>query len=242
MVSIVAVAPIGAPTRSGAELLADYQAHVETMAMDKSARLARHRSARLLVERHPDLSTWMRRPTASRLTDLRRFKAWPFVSWCFVNRHLVPDLELLLAKPAGVGLPVEWAEHDPDSVAAVAEASAVLGWSKNWSRQVGLLAASTICLHSGKAVRELREDDFVKALGQLDVLPMLSASTRHHARTRLFALQQACYQLGSLATPPRQSGPQAVRPVAHWCTILGSTFSDRASMHPGCRQVTALLA
>jgi hypothetical protein len=29
---------------------------------------------------------------------------------------------------------------------------------------------------------------------------------------------------------------------AHWCTILWSTFSGRALMHPGCRQVVALLA
>lgn len=29
---------------------------------------------------------------------------------------------------------------------------------------------------------------------------------------------------------------------AHWATILVSRFSDRALMHPGCRQVTALLA
>ena len=29
---------------------------------------------------------------------------------------------------------------------------------------------------------------------------------------------------------------------AHWATILVLRLSDRASMHPGCRQVTALLA
>jgi len=29
---------------------------------------------------------------------------------------------------------------------------------------------------------------------------------------------------------------------AHWSTILVLTLSERASMHPGCRQVTALLA
>ena len=80
----------------------------------------------------------------ARLTDLHRLKAWPFVSWCFVQRHLVPDVELLLAKPGGCGLPVEWAEHEPDNLAAVAEAAAVLGWSASWQRQVGLLAASTI--------------------------------------------------------------------------------------------------
>ena len=219
MVSIVgargtAVQPVS-PKRCGVELLAEYHAHLEATPMDKSARWARRRAARLLLERHPDLVVWMRRSTTARLGDLHRAKAWPFVSWCFVERHLVPDLELLLAKPPGVGLPVEWAEHDPDSIAAVAEAAAVLGWSKNWQRQVGLLAASTICLHTGKGVRQVSEDDFAAVLGKLDALPMLSASARHHARTRLFALQQACYQLGSLSAPPRQGGPKAVGPPVH---------------------------
>lgn len=154
-------------------------------------------------------------PPRARLADLHRGKAWPFLAWCFVHRHLEPDLELLLAKPGGAGLPAGWAEHEPDNLAAVAEAAAVLGWSRNWQRQVGLLAASTICLFTGKPVRQLTEDDFAAVLGQLDALAAVSASSRHHTRTRLFALQQACYQLGSLTTPPRQSGPVAER---RWST------------------------
>ena len=213
MVSIAAVALTAPTRRGGAGLLADYQAHVDTMPVDKSVRFARRRAARLFLDRYPDLGVWMRRSTPARLTDLHRLTAWPFLSWCFVHRRLAPDLELLLAKPAGVGLPVEWAEHDPDNMVAVAEAAAVLGWSKNWQRQVGLLAASTICLHTGKRVRELTADDFAAVLGQLDGLPALSASTRYHARTRLFALQQACYQLGCVARPPRQGGPVAVGPI-----------------------------
>ena len=39
-------------------------------------------------------------------------------------------------------------------------------------------------------------------LAQLDGSAALSASARHHARTRLFGLQQACYQLGSLTVLP----------------------------------------
>jgi hypothetical protein len=39
---------------------------------------------------------------------------------------------------------------------------------------------------------------------------------------------------------PRFEGHQ--HDVAHWATILVLRLSDRASMHPGCRQVTALLA
>lgn len=30
--------------------------------------------------------------------------------------------------------------------------------------------------------------------------------------------------------------------TAHWTTFLVSAFSDGMPMHPGCRQVTALLA
>lgn len=164
MVSVAASALDAAPLRGAAELIAAYDAHVDTMPLCASERFARRRSARRFVDRFPDPAVWMRRPTPARLMDLHRLKAWPFVSWCFVQRHLVPDVELLLAKPGGCGLPVEWAEHEPDNLAAVAEAAAVLGWSSNWRRQVGLLAASTICLHVGKPVRQLTEDDWMDRL------------------------------------------------------------------------------
>jgi integrase len=202
-------------TRSGPELLAAYHGHVEAIPVTKGVRFERRRHARLFVDRFPDVGAWMRRSTPARLADLHRLKAWPFLSWCIEHRHLVPDVELLLAKPGGCGLPAEWAAHDPASQAAVAEAAVMLGWSSNWRRQVGLLAASTICLHTGKHIRQLGADDFTAVLGQLDELTAVSPSARHHARTRLFGLQQACYQLGSLTAPPRQSGPVAVGPLAH---------------------------
>ena len=40
----------------------------------------------------------MSRPTTARLADLERTHAWSFMTWCFPERHLVPDLDLLLAK------------------------------------------------------------------------------------------------------------------------------------------------
>ncbi len=215
MVSDAAAALAAPPTRTTDQLLADYLTHVDAIPGPAGARFERRRNAGRFVDRYPDLGGWMRRSTAARLADLRRLKAWPFLSWCLVHRHLVADVELLLAKPAGVGLPVEWAAHEPDNLAAIAEAAAVLRWSQNWQWQVGLLAASTMCLHTGKRVRDLREDDFAAVLSQLDDLAALSASARHHARTRLFALQQACYQLGGLSAPPRQSRPVAVGPLVH---------------------------
>ena len=215
MVSVAAANLAATPLRTGAQLLAAYDAHVDALTVAKGVQFERRRAARRFLQQHPDPQAWMSRSTPARLADLQRLKAWPFVSWCFVQRHLVPDLELLLAKPCGCGLPVEWAANDPDSAAAIAEAAAVLGWSANWLRQVRLLAASTICLHTGKRVRELDEPDFAAVLGCLDDLAAISPSARHHARTRLFGLQQACYQLGGLSAPPRQGGPVAAAPVRH---------------------------
>jgi len=213
---VVSLAPaVGGPLAlPAAALLATYDADLTACRPTRAVGFSHRRGARRFLDRHPDPRVWMRRSTTARLADLHRLKAWPFLSWCFVQGHLVPDLELLLAKPAG-GLPSQWAAHDPDSVAAVAEAAAVLGWSQNWQRQVGLLAASTICLHTGKPVRQLREDDFAGVLAQLDDLAGVSLSARQHARTRLLGLQQACYQLGALSAPPRSAGPVARGPAGH---------------------------
>lgn len=71
------------------------------------------------------------------------------------------------------------------------------------------------CLLTGKPVRQLRDDDFAAVLAPLDGLAVVSASARHHARTRLLGLQHACFQLGGLSAPPRQAGPVAVGPAGH---------------------------
>jgi hypothetical protein len=202
-----------------ADLLAGYDRYVDALPINAGMRWARLRAARAFCTAHPDLAVWMRRPTPARLVDLHRTDGWPFASWCFVERHLVADLELLLAKPGGVGLPATWAARYPDDVTAVTEAGRVLRWSANWTRQVALLAASSVCVHLGKRVAELTDGDFTDVLGQLDTLGCVSASAREHAQRRLFALRQACYQLGSLAAPPRRGGPVAHSPVEHAAAV-----------------------
>lgn len=197
------------------DLLARYELHVAGLPMDPSARWARLRAARDFLADHPDLEAWMRRPTPARLVDLHRRKAWPFASWCFVEEHLRPDLELLLAKTGGVRLPGAWAARHCEDVTALTEAGRTLGWSENWIRQVALLAASTICLHLGKPVSELTDADFTDVLGQLDALGCVSASARAHAQRRMFAMRRACYQLGLLANPGRNGGPVARTPAEH---------------------------
>src|SRR6266508_2292398 len=192
------------------DLLDAYAEHVATLTISKAGRADRLRAAQRLLACHPDLVAWMGRPTPQRLVDLHRAKAWPLLSWCFIEGHLRPDLELLLAKPGGVELPTTWTRRHPDEVGRVAEVGRRFGWSDNWIRQVSVLALATVGCWAGKPLDGLTETDFAGVAAELEHAAHLSVSARAHARTRLFALQQACYQLGLLGRPLRQA-----RPVAH---------------------------
>ncbi len=194
-------------------LLDAYASHVAGLAITTGARMNRQRAAGRFLARHPDLAVWMRRPTLQRVADLHRAKAWPFISWCFVAGHLRADLELLLAKPGGVDLPTVWAVEHHDQLRRVAEVGRRFGWSANWIRQVSVLALPTMCLWAGKTLEELSEDDFTAVLAELERVAHVSASARMHARTRWFALQQACYELGQVGRPPRKAGPAAHSPA-----------------------------
>jgi hypothetical protein len=210
-VSLAAAHParVGVPV----DLLDAYAEHVATLTISKAGRAARLRAAQRLLACHPDLVAWMGRPTPQRLVDLHRAKAWPLLSWCFIEGHLRPDLELLLAKPGGVELPTTWTRRHPDDVGRVAEVGRRLGWSSNWIRQVSVLALATMGCWAGRPLDGLTETDFAGITAELEQAAHLSPSARAHARTRLFALQQACYQLGLVGRPPRKAGPTAQSPA-----------------------------
>jgi site-specific recombinase XerD len=194
------------------DLLAAYGEFVTALAVGRAQRWARLRAARLFLNAHPNLEAWMTRPTPARLTDMRRLKAWPFLSWCLVEGHVRADLELLLAKPGGCGLPEAWCARHADEVTMVAEAGRLLGWSGSWTRQVSVLALSLLCLWAGKPLSSISDGDVEAILGELDRVTYVSSSARYHARTRLFALSTACYQLGLLARPRRKHGPVSRSP------------------------------
>jgi integrase len=210
-VSLAATRPASTP--GSVDPLDAYAEHVATLTISKAGRAGRLRAAQRFLACHPDLGAWMGRPTPQRLVDLHRAKAWPFVSWCFIEGHLRPDLELLLAKPGGVELPTTWTRRHPDDVGRVAEVGRRFGWSDSWIRQVSVLALATMGCWAGKPLDGLTETDFAGIAAELEHAAHLSASARAHARTRLFALQQACYQLGLLGCPPRKAGPAARSPA-----------------------------
>jgi integrase len=196
-----------------ADLLAGYDRHVARLPINDGCRYARRRAARRLMARHPDLGAWMTGATPARLLDLHRADAWPFMVWCFVAGHLRPDAELLLAKPGGVELASVWDAAHPGDAARVAQVGQWLGWSANWTRQVCRHTLPVVCLAAGKTLDELTEDDLIRFARDVEQAAHLSASARLHAPKRLFAIWQACWELGITTAPPRRAGRPALSPV-----------------------------
>jgi len=203
-----ALAAVSLRDAGAADLLVGYAEHVQGLAINPDAKRIRRRAAEQLLAWHPDLTAWMARPTNARLTDLRRASAWPFVCWCFIEGHLRPDLDLLVAKIPG-GLYAAWAARHPDDVAAVAQVAQRFGWSRNRTRDVTSGGLALLCLWAGKRLRELDDADFAAFAADLAAAPSATASARGHNQARLFSLHQACYELGVCATTPRKARPGA---------------------------------
>jgi integrase len=187
------------------ELLVEYAEAVETLAIGPGAKRIRRNAARDFLQAHPDLDSWMARPTPARLGELRRAQAWPFVSWCFINGHLQPDLDLLVAKVPG-NLYATWAECHPADVTRLKEVAGRFGWSANWARDL-VAEMAMVCLWAAKQFEQLDGADFERFLAELNSSPSAGRDARSHNAARIFSLHQACYELGACNCPPRQNKP-----------------------------------
>ena len=150
----------------------------------------------------------MARPTRTRLADLARSHAWSFITWCFLERVLVPDLDLLLAKTPG-DLYVEWGQRHADDVARVTEVARRYSWSANWTRDVARNGLAVLCLWSGNELAELTDDVFAAFTAALADTPSARRDARLHNQARAFSLHQACYELRICHHTPRKNRPPA---------------------------------
>ena len=184
-------------------LLADYRAYVTALRINPDAKRLRRRAAERLTDVHPDLWAWLTRPTAARMADLSRSKAWPLICWAWVAGRLPVDLDLMLAKRQG-DLYALWAAAHPDDVARVASCSTTLGWGANWAHQVSVTGLAVVCLNAGaKSLDQITDDDITACTTELAESPSLTATIRGHNTARVFGLHHACYQLRICHQLPR---------------------------------------
>jgi integrase len=200
--AVVMLREQGAP-----DLLVAYADAVDALEIGADAKRQRRKAARRLLDAHPDLDAWMGRPTPARLADLRRSRAWSFVSWCFLEGHLRPDLDLMVAKTPG-DLYVGWAARHGSDVARLRAVAALFGWSINWTN--GLIAGmAMICLWAAKTLDELGDADFDAFVAALDDCRSAGRDARGHNSARAYSLHQACYELGICERTPRKNRPPA---------------------------------
>jgi integrase len=203
----VSVSAAVALRRQGApDLLVAYADAVAALPIGPDARRIRRNAATRLLAAHPQLAAWMARPTMARLADLQRTGAWSFLTWCFIEGHLVPDLDLLLAKTPG-DLYRRWARRHPGDVRLITEVAQRFGWSANWTRDVSRGGLALVCLTVGKTLGELSDGDFAAFAQALAEAPSAGRDAWVHNSARVFSLHQACYELRVCQQPPRMARP-----------------------------------
>jgi len=191
--------------RGAPDLQVAYAEAVAALPIGPNGKLHRRNGAERLLSIHPELSVWMTRPTPARLADLERSRAWSFLTWCFVEGHLRPDVDLMLSKTPG-NLYQEWTCRHRDDVARIVQVAAQFGWSANWTRDVSRGGLAVICLSAGRSLDELTDDDFAAFATQLADAPTIGIDAKIHNSARAFSLHQACYELRICQLPPRPAG------------------------------------
>jgi site-specific recombinase XerD len=201
--ALVTLEACGAP-----DVLVGYARFVAGLSIGPDAKRIRRNAANRLLEAHRDLLVWMSRPTTARLTDIRRSGAWSFLTWCFLEGVIAPDLDLLLTKTPG-DLYAKWGRRHCGDVGRIVEVAERFGWSANWTRDVSGGGLAVMCLWSGKELDELTDDDFDAFTVAVDTAPSARRDTRSHHHARAFSLHQACYEIGVCARTPRKNRPRA---------------------------------
>lgn len=197
----------------GDDLMSTYTQHVASLPIGPASRHARRLAARRFLGHHADLSAWLERPTPARVIDLHRDSAWPFVVWAAVSGRLRLDVELLLSKPGGVDLSVVWERLHPGEIERAEAVGRELGWSANWRRQVARHSLPVVCTWAATSIDALSEGDLAGFRAEVEASAHLSASARAKAQSRLFAVGQICFQLGSVPAPPRRGVEPARTPA-----------------------------
>lgn len=99
--SPMSVAPQLAATPRAEDILGAYARFSATLGLSQDAVELRQRLARQFLAAHPDLNAWMASPIPGRLSDLRRIKAWPLISWLILSGRLQVDIDLLVGRHLG---------------------------------------------------------------------------------------------------------------------------------------------
>ena len=199
-----------------------YVSHCEQLGCSDRALRDRLRSARAFLAAHPDLPAWMSQPTAERVTELKRTRAWPLLVFLIGTGRVGLDLELAGAKNlTGLGGVVE--HQHPEDFATTRAAGLRLGWSHAWVNTVLHECLAALLAWHGGTIADLSEQVVEEFDQQLAQTMQLSESSLRAYRARLASLRQLLFEIGVHDQPPRR------RP---WSRTLEQRFAEVTMADP----------
>ena len=191
--------PVSAPA-GGRRLLEDYRGYCAGLDRGADARGLRLRQACRFLAVHPDLDAWMIRPVEVRLADLRRFKAWPLLTFAVLSGRLRLDTSLLVSmRLGGFGRCAE--EQFPGQFSVMREAAARLSWSPRHAEAIIRQGVVTAIAFTGRPPGELTEQDLDELGTQIAASPRLSAAERQRRHKLARGVRELLYEARIIDTP-----------------------------------------
>lgn len=188
----MSTAVAGTATTADHDWISAYVEHCQRLGCSERALRDRLRSARAFLAAHPDLPAWMSRPTADRVTELKRTHAWPLLVFLIGTGRLGLDLELAGAKNlTGLGGIVE--NHHGEDFAAARAAGLRLGWTPDWVDTVLHECLAVLLAWRGGRLADLDERVVEEFDQQLAQTMQLSRSSLRAYRARLASLRQLLF-------------------------------------------------
>jgi len=214
-------------TNEDHDLIDGYARFCHDIGVGDAARRERLRLARLFLAGYPDLDAWLARPTRSRLSDLKRIKAWPLLCWAGLTGRVQLDIDLLAAKDLG-GMSATVRRLWPAAFDELWQTTRELGWSYYWSRSVIDQFAPAVAAWSATPIDGIDADILDRLETALADMPSASATTRKQWHGRLFGLRVLLFNAGRLPTAPKR-GPHP------------ATIEDRLAVIPAA-EIRAAIA
>ncbi|HDL49705.1 MAG TPA: hypothetical protein ENH33_07100, partial [Actinobacteria bacterium] len=183
------------------DLEAGYRRYVADLSCGPRGKRLRIVGMERFLERFPDVTEWMTRPTAARLVDIRRTNGWPFLSWCFATGQIRSDVDLLAAKANGAHF-TTWCRFHPAEVERAAGVGRQLGRADSWVHQVCETTLAFVAMTSGTGLDSLTDTVFTDVTDALAEAPTVTVNHRKVLISRIRALRLVCFQLGILPEPP----------------------------------------
>jgi integrase len=192
--------PASAAPAGGRRLLEDYRRYCAGLDRGADALGLRLRQAVRFLAAYPDLDAWMTRPVEIRLADLRRFQAWPLLTFAVLSGRLRLDTGLLVSRRlGGFGRCAE--DQYPGQFAVLREAAARLSWSPRHVEAIVRQGVVTAIAFTGRPPAELTEQDLDDLDAQIAASPRLSAAERQRRHKLARGVRELLYEARIIDTP-----------------------------------------